>query len=224
MIKKSSRLYLIFSVISLIIGILLLIVAAILHFYGTNKLNEGIKNEIKIKNDSTFSISKTLSLRKYYFYEVLNSDDLTSGNDKIPKLRERGPYVYDHITTKRILHFSEDETNLTYTNSFMLFFRKDLSIGNENDSFMFLNLPLLAAVDQIESGQFELNPFILNILNLQLNTNTNIFINLTVSDLINGYTDFLIETINQYKPGVLADGKFSLLNGVLKISSLSSKY
>jgi hypothetical protein len=218
MIKKSSRVYFICSVISLIAGIFFLIAAAILHFYGTSKLNEVIKNEIRFKNDSSFSKSRTLSLRKYYFYEVLNSDDLSSGKYKIPKLRERGPYVYDHVTSKRILEFSEDETNLTYTNSYMLFFRNDLSIGSENDSFMFLNLPLLAAVDQIESGKFELNPFILNILNLQLNENTNVFINLTVSDLINGYSDFLIETINQYKPGLLTGGKFSLLNGVTTLN------
>ena len=54
----------------------------------------------------------------------------------------------------------------------------------------------------------------MSILNVQLNTNTNVFINRTVYDLLDGYTDFLTQTIEQFQPGSLKDSKFSLLSGV----------
>ena len=56
-------------------------------------------------------------------------------------------------------------------------------------------------------------------LNTQLNENGNIFSNRTVYDLINGYSDFLTQIIEQNQPGSLKDGKFSLLNGVYLCNS-----
>jgi hypothetical protein len=45
-------------------------------------------------------------------------------------------------TEKRNISFSIDETNVTYTPIFYLTFQPQLSNGSENDSFMFLNIPL----------------------------------------------------------------------------------
>ena len=85
------------------------------------------------------------SFRSYYFYEVLNSNELVSGDAKTPKLREIGPYVYENKLEKRNLKFSDDGTNLTYTPVFNLYFQRNLSIGNDNETFVFLNLPLIVS-------------------------------------------------------------------------------
>lgn len=98
---------------------------------------------IILKNGSkAFQKPQATTLRSYYFYEVLNSDYLASGESTVPILKERGPYIYEQIIEKRNVHFSSDATNVTYSPVSTLYFRPDLSIGNETDSFMFLNLPL----------------------------------------------------------------------------------
>ena len=102
-----------------------------------------------IKKESNYQEKRTNSYRKFYFFEVLNADDLTSGVAQKPNLRERGPYVYENREEKRNLQFSSDNKNLTFTPVFSLFFRRDLSFGPESDSFIFLNLPLLVSIFNI---------------------------------------------------------------------------
>ena len=96
-----------------------------------------------IKNSSNYQEKRTNSFRKFYFFEVLNADDLSSGVSQKANLRERGPYVYENKEEKRYLKFSDDGKNLSFTPVFSLFFRRDLSTGTESDSFMFLNLPIV---------------------------------------------------------------------------------
>lgn len=74
---------------------------------------------------------------------MLNPNELSTGQSDIPWLKERGPYVYEEKMTKKNIIFSNDGKNVTYTPVFTLFFRSDLSVGNDSDSFTFLNIPLI---------------------------------------------------------------------------------
>ena len=91
---------------------------------------------------STFENPPGGSQRHYYFFDLLNSQDLVSGKASQPYLRERGPYVYDLKPERANVTFSKKKTNLTYNPIYYLTFRPDLSNGTENDSFTFLNFPL----------------------------------------------------------------------------------
>jgi hypothetical protein len=70
-------------------------------------------------------------------------------------------------------------------------------------------------VDKLQSGELKLDPFYLSFLNFGLlNQKTQVFINLTIYDLVYGYSDSLIETIDQYQPGLLQNHKLNLLTAV----------
>jgi hypothetical protein len=47
---------------------------------------------------------------------------------------------------KTNIMFSENGFNVSYTPVFELFFVPELSVGSDNDSFMFLNIPFLVNI------------------------------------------------------------------------------
>ena len=70
---------------------------------------------------------------------------------------------------------------------------------------------------RINNGDIPLSKLKLMILNLMLSSSkVTLFEERTVSDLISGYSDFLIKLIDSKKPGLFKNGNFSLLNGVRK--------
>lgn len=94
---------------------------------------------------------KTVNLRSYYFYEVLNAADLATGVASTAQLRERGPYVFENKPEKRNVNFSADLRYVTYSPISFVYFRPELSVGSLNDSFMFLNLPLAVSSNDLET-------------------------------------------------------------------------
>ena len=103
------------------------------------------KKMVTLNSDTADRLAHPAAIlhRKYYFFEVLNSDQLATGKTTIPIVRERGPYVYKQVTEKRHIQFSQDGTNVTYTPVQSFYFLPELSVGNDSDQFMFLNIPLL---------------------------------------------------------------------------------
>lgn len=101
----------------------------------------------------TWSHPPAIIHRKYYFFEVLNADQLGSGESTMPNIKQRGPYVYEEVMEKRNIKFSDDIQNITYSPVSTLYFRAELSVGSDNDSFTFLNIPLLV----YEIYSFEIN-------------------------------------------------------------------
>ncbi len=111
------------------------------------KINFKIKTRkmVILNNDTSDRLahSTVVLKRKYYFFEILNADQLATGKTLIPIVQERGPYVYKLVTEKRHIKFSEDGTNVSYTPVQTFDFDPELSVGNDSDTFMFLNIPLL---------------------------------------------------------------------------------
>ncbi len=99
-----------------------------------------------INNAATFAEPRTIILRKFYFLEILNPDQLVNGSDSKAKMRQRGPYVYENKAQKRNIIFSKDSNNLTFSPVNTFYFRPDLSNGSEFDSLTVLNLPLLVSL------------------------------------------------------------------------------
>ena len=70
----------------------------------------------------------------------------------------------------------------------------------------------------ITKGMIELSKKIVPVLYPTINIlfglyNTQLFVNRTIGELIAGYSDPLLSLVNTFSPGLLKDGKFSLLNG-----------
>lgn len=122
-----------------------------------------------IKNETSFSVTQTETFRKYYFFEVLNSDALVSGTTNKARLRERGPYVYENRAEKKNIQFSNDSTNLTYTTVNTFYFRSDLSNGSEFERFTMLNLPLVVSFKKKKFINYFINYYLLRLLWIELN-------------------------------------------------------
>ena len=70
--------------------------------------------------------------------------------------------------------------------------------------------------EKINSGDIVLNQLELTLLNTGLSfSNEKVFSKRSVSDLVEGYTDFVVDLIVMRRPNIFRNGKFNLLNGVI---------
>ncbi len=162
-----------------------------------------------------WSTSNAIILRKFYFFDVKNPNEILKGAK--PELIERGPYVYRENKRNINITFQGDNL-LTFSQINTLYFEPSLSVGSENDMLTFLNIPAAAMIDKairehkqftgkINFGYLALNG-ILDYLQVQL------FLTKTVGQFITGYDDQLLEFGHSILPEVITSDKFSLLNGV----------
>jgi hypothetical protein len=104
-----------------------------------------------------------------------------------------------------------NENFLSFTPVVSLKFEPDLSVGSENDTITFINIPALGLIET--SSKIEtFGPAIANVLFDLLGTT--LFVTKTVGELIGGYEDPLMALAKQFLPSLIKEDKFSLVNGV----------
>ncbi|CAG7699983.1 unnamed protein product [Allacma fusca] len=86
-------------------------------------------------------------LIKFYIFNVTNIEDAEVGGKF--KLQEVGPYVWEEKRTKQIVAVDEDADTVTYREIVWYYFRRDLSIGSQEDTINIVNIPFLAAATLI---------------------------------------------------------------------------
>ncbi|KAF7392763.1 hypothetical protein HZH66_008596 [Vespula vulgaris] len=123
----------------------------------SNYLLKRIRSEKKLMdNTKGYSIWSTpLDLRiNIYLFHVDNPNDVLSG--ELPKLIERGPYVYDIILEKDILSVNDIRDEITYNTKKTYYFNEEES-GEflEDDEIVLLNMAYLGTINTL-SG-FSLN-------------------------------------------------------------------
>ncbi|NWX85564.1 SCRB1 protein, partial [Nothoprocta ornata] len=140
-----------------------------------------------------------------HFFEVLNPQEILQGAK--PVVRQRGPYVYREFRHKTNITFHDNGTVsfLEYRN---LFFRPELSLGSEDDYIVVPNILLMGAAVMMEN----LPNFVKLLLSGALaGLKQEAFMNRTVGELMWGYEDPLIDTLNMLVPGLIPfKGKFGL--------------
>ncbi|XP_025893265.1 scavenger receptor class B member 1 [Nothoprocta perdicaria] len=140
-----------------------------------------------------------------HFFEVLNPQEILQGAK--PVVRQRGPYVYREFRHKTNITFHDNGTVsfLEYRN---LFFRPELSLGSEDDYIVVPNMLLMGAAVMMEN----LPNFVKLLLSGALaGLKQEAFMNRTVGELMWGYEDPLIDTLNMLVPGLIPfKGKFGL--------------
>lgn len=82
---------------------------------------------------------------KFYFFNVTNRDHMTSyiKDNLEPSFAECGPYVYEEIYEKTKLTWKNDG-KLTYVPKYTYHFRRDLSVGSDEDYLVILNALIVA--------------------------------------------------------------------------------
>lgn len=95
-----------------------------------------------IKSSIPFSnwLNSTTNLRRIYLFDVLNANDILRGVKA--SFKQRGPYTYREVVQKRNLKYL-NQTHISYDLVRNYYFEANLSVGNENDTVTFLNLPAM---------------------------------------------------------------------------------
>ncbi|KAF7395460.1 hypothetical protein HZH68_009510 [Vespula germanica] len=125
--------------------------------YLLKRIRSVCKDEKKlIDNTKGYSIwSAPLDLRmNIYLFHVDNPNDVLTG--ELPKLIERGPYVYDIILEKDILSVNDIRDEITYNTKKTYYFNEEES-GEflEDDEIVLLNMAYLGTINTLAG--FSLN-------------------------------------------------------------------
>lgn len=144
--------------------------------------------------------------RKMYIWHVANPTDVQEG--ATPELVEKGPYVYREQWNRSNIFYSDDLETLSYIPITTLYFDRNQSIGPDDEIVTVLNVPLMAMAHSIIHDFNEIQSAINIFLRF---LETELFVRVTVKQLMEGYTDALIETASIVKPGVLRDNMFGIL-------------
>ncbi|CAF1189538.1 unnamed protein product [Rotaria sordida] len=144
--------------------------------------------------------------RKMYIWHCTNPIEVQNGG--IPELIERGPYVYREEWNRSNVAYSEDLNTISYIPLTTLYFDRNQSIGSDDEYVTVINVPLMAMAHEV---QFY-TPVMQEGINFFIELlETKLFVNVTVKQLMEGYSDPLIEIASKVKPGVLKDDKFGIL-------------
>ncbi|NXO03251.1 SCRB1 protein, partial [Rhinopomastus cyanomelas] len=159
-------------------------------------------------NSISFSMWKDIPVPFYmtvHFFEVLNPKEVLQGAK--PALNERGPYVYREYRYKTNITFHDNDT-VSYLEYRNLFFQPNLSSGSEDEYIVLPNILMMGAAVMME----KLPNFMKIIVSGALaGLKQNAFMNRTVKEVLWGYDDPLINTLNTLVPGLLPfKGKFGL--------------
>ncbi|XP_064378105.1 scavenger receptor class B member 1 isoform X2 [Dromaius novaehollandiae] len=184
------------------LGICLLVV-------GPLVVREQVVKNVRINPSSiAFSMWKDIPVPFYlsvHFFEVVNPQEVLQGAK--PVVNERGPYVYREFRYKTNITFHDNDTVsfLEYRN---LFFCPELSAGTEDDYIVIPNILLMGAAVMVE----KLPNFVKLLLSGALaGLKQEAFMNRTVGEIMWGYEDPLIDTLNMLVPGLIPfQGKFGL--------------
>nr|XP_013804628.1 PREDICTED: scavenger receptor class B member 1 [Apteryx mantelli mantelli] len=140
-----------------------------------------------------------------HFFEVMNPQEVLQGAK--PVVNQRGPYVYREFRYKTNITFHNNDT-VSFLEYRKLFFQPELSAGREDDYIVVPNILLMGAAVMMEN----LPNFVKLLVSGALaGLKQEAFMNRTVGELMWGYEDSLIETLNMLVPGLIPfKGKFGL--------------
>ncbi|XP_068767286.1 scavenger receptor class B member 1 isoform X2 [Struthio camelus] len=172
-------------------------------------VKEQVVKNVRIDPHSiAFGMWKDIPVPFYFsvhFFEVKNPQEVLQGAK--PVVNQRGPYVYREFRYKTNITFHDNDT-VSFLEYRQLFFRPDLSAGREEDYIVVPNILLMGAAVMMEN----LPNFVKLLLSGALaGLKQEAFMNRTVGEIMWGYEDPLVETLNVLVPGLMPfKGKFGL--------------
>ncbi|XP_053938635.1 scavenger receptor class B member 1 isoform X2 [Cuculus canorus] len=199
-------------------GVACALLGGCLLLVGPVIVKEQVVKNVRIDPSSiSFNMWKDIPVPFYmsvYFFEVLNPKEVLQGAK--PALNQRGPYVYREFRYKTNITFNDNDT-VSFLEYRQLFFRPDLSNGSEDEYIVVPNILMMGAAVMME----DLPAFVKFLLSGALSgLRQEAFMNRTVREIMWGYEDPLIDTINALVPGLIPfKGKFGLFVGLNNTNS-----
>ena len=138
-----SRLAVVGSIITLVAGI------ATLTYFDSTRYDEFRLNQLVIgrspQRTKDWIRNPAPVLVKFYFFDITNPSafDATNSAEVVPSFVERGPYVYEEKQEKTRVVWNKNGTVSFHKNT-TYHFRRDLSVGFDDDSLVVLNTLIVA--------------------------------------------------------------------------------
>uniref|UniRef100_A0A8C2J750 Platelet glycoprotein 4 n=1 Tax=Cyprinus carpio TaxID=7962 RepID=A0A8C2J750_CYPCA len=201
-----------------VLGALIAVLGGILIPVGNMLIKNTVHKETVLENGTlafeTWTSVDIAIHRQFWLFDVQNADDVVSQGAK-PVLVQKGPYTYKtRFIPKKNITFNDN-----YTVSFVLpagaIFEPSMSVGTEEDIFTTLNLAV-AGVYSLLGHKFA------NLLIQR--SNSSLFQNRTVKELLWGYKDPMLGSILGvfYPYNDTFDGPYTVFTGKDDINKVAT--
>ncbi|XP_005096207.1 lysosome membrane protein 2 [Aplysia californica] len=192
--KRSRKIFT--SILCSVTGIVLLVTGCVLIHVFSELIHSEVDDQLPLKKGSesykNWQAPGTPIYFQVWMFDVVNYMEVMEKGER-PALVQMGPYTYLEKREKYDIKFSNDGT-VSYKESRTFFFDRSRSAGSENDTFHCVNLPMLTVADMV---RYE-NPLIKEAVEFVLKlTGEQLFIKLSVGDLMWGYEDPLLKEVDK---------------------------
>ncbi|KAK2589152.1 hypothetical protein KPH14_001970 [Odynerus spinipes] len=143
------------AVIPFLCAIILITIGLVLTINQTlvTYVIDRVHSEVRLidgTNNYEFWIAPERFSYEVYLFHVTNPEDILKG--ELPKLMERGPYVYDTIIEKEILSVNEDQDEINFNIKKTFFFNKSKTGElSEDDEVVLLNAAYIGSINTLAS-------------------------------------------------------------------------
>ncbi|XP_069353220.1 scavenger receptor class B member 1 isoform X8 [Eulemur rufifrons] len=192
-----------------VLGLLCAVLGAVMIVMLPSLIKQQVLKNVRVHPSSlSFNMWKEIPVPFYlsvYFFNVLNPDEVLKG--KKPQVQELGPYVYREFRHKTNITFHDNDT-VSFLEYRSYQFQPAKSRGSESDYVVIPNILVMSASMMMEDRPMSLKLM----MTLAFTTlGQRAFMNRTVSEIMWGYDDPLMNLINKYFPGMFPfNGKFGL--------------
>lgn len=189
-------------------GLLMACCGLVLLFCGSSIVDKQVIKNVKIDPNSGMAYTMWRDIPVPFFLsinflEILNPDEILEGEK--PLVKERGPYVYREYRQKTNITFLENGT-VSYREYRRFYFRRDLSVGDEDDIVCLPNMLVLGSSVIMENMPY--------LVRMTMSAtfkffNEKPFLKKTVGEILWGYEDPLVDFLNTFFPNTFPfKGKF----------------
>lgn len=185
------------SVVTLILGVILLTMGCVMIPLLHNIIHEKIRETMPLVNGSesynTWIDPPVPISFQIYVYHILNPKEVVQDGAK-PAVIQKGPYTYREHKEKVDLKYTDDG-HVTYREITWYYFDREKSSGPEDEKITTLNVPMMTVADMIRYEYWFIQELTEIILDVKFDSS--LFIELTMKELMWGYEDKLLKYVNQ---------------------------
>lgn len=203
------------------LGVLLVSLAAPLADFIESKVQQAIHQQVVWQPDSPRSVAERYHGDQdpplyvaFRFFNITNVEDVRKGAKAV--LQEVGPYVYAKSRRRRGAAFVRGGGAVQYHNYEYHTFVPEMSSGSPEDRVTTLNVPLVGALEVIQSKAGSRVGYVLKLLASLVegwgdSRVRGLFTTRTVGELLWGYEDQLLAQLNRWVPKLSIDPRFHLV-------------
>jgi hypothetical protein len=196
--KKRKRATICMGVL-LVLGITCLICGILVYLLFHDLVSNIIRKELPLRSGGQITKAwmkpPVKPLLRVYFFNTTNPAGFLKGEK--PFFVEMGPYTWEEEWQKEGVVWAEDGSTVKYNIKKTYRFRRDLSIGGEDDRVTVPNIPLFASVSQMRWAGKLVQQALSSMLGI---LKQEVFNSTTVGDIMWGYDHPLIKLGNDVLP------------------------